>query len=298
MSLVEVAILELSRAFQTVLKKSCVLGSKTELQELEREKQSAKSPNRIPYLLSIALMLCGCALVFSLIAFMKGPSSLLAASAKSGFTAAFSLIFVSEIGDKQSSLAGPSGKEIGNRNPRKPVEEKKNDNNSAAPASKAQVVGWPPIRSFRKNTLATNLSKNNDDEGKSGVGSLYVKVSMDGAPYLRKIDLKTYCSYKELSSALEKMFSCFTIGHCASHGLPGQEHLRENCLKDLLHGSEYVLTYEDKDGDWMLVGDVPWEMFTDSCKRLRIMKGSDATGLAPRLGMKYQSKEIMKPRKV
>ncbi|CAA3018078.1 auxin-responsive IAA27-like [Olea europaea subsp. europaea] len=179
----------------------------------------------------------------------------------------------------QSSLAGPSGKEIGNRNPRKPVEEKKNDNNSAAPASKAQVVGWPPIRSFRKNTLATNLSKNNDDEGKSGVGSLYVKVSMDGAPYLRKIDLKTYCSYKELSSALEKMFSCFTIGHCASHGLPGQEHLRENCLKDLLHGSEYVLTYEDKDGDWMLVGDVPWEMFTDSCKRLRIMKGSDATGL-------------------
>lgn len=21
----------------------------------------------------------------------------------------------------------------------------------------------------------------------------------------------------------------------------------------------YVLTYEDKDGDWMMVGDVPWE---------------------------------------
>uniref|UniRef100_A0A803NBV0 Auxin-responsive protein n=1 Tax=Chenopodium quinoa TaxID=63459 RepID=A0A803NBV0_CHEQI len=29
-------------------------------------------------------------------------------------------------------------------------------------------------------------------------------------------------------------------------------------LRDLLHGSEYVLTYEDKDGDWMLVGDVPF----------------------------------------
>ncbi|URD88773.1 auxin-responsive protein [Musa troglodytarum] len=27
---------------------------------------------------------------------------------------------------------------------------------------------------------------------------------------------------------------------------------------DLLRGSEHVLTYEDKDGDWMLVGDVPW----------------------------------------
>jgi auxin-responsive protein IAA len=28
---------------------------------------------------------------------------------------------------------------------------------------------------------------------------------------------------------------------------------------DLLKGSEYVLTYEDKDNDWMLVGDVPWK---------------------------------------
>lgn len=24
-------------------------------------------------------------------------------------------------------------------------------------------------------------------------------------------------------------------------------------------GSDYAPTYEDKDGDWMLVGDVPWE---------------------------------------
>jgi auxin-responsive protein IAA len=27
----------------------------------------------------------------------------------------------------------------------------------------------------------------------------------------------------------------------------------------LLDNSEYQLTYEDRDGDWMLVGDVPWE---------------------------------------
>jgi auxin-responsive protein IAA len=27
---------------------------------------------------------------------------------------------------------------------------------------------------------------------------------------------------------------------------------------DLKSGDELVLTYEDKDGDWMLVGDVPW----------------------------------------
>lgn len=48
-------------------------------------------------------------------------------------------------------------------------------------------------------------------------------------------------------------------GQCGSAGVPSREGLSESRLMDLLHGSEYVLTYEDKDGDWMLVGDVPWE---------------------------------------
>ena len=54
---------------------------------------------------------------------------------------------------------------------------------------------------------------------------------------------------------------CFILlsGQCGSHGAPGKEKLSESKLRDLLHGSEYVLTYEDRDGDWMLVGDVPWE---------------------------------------
>uniref|UniRef100_A0A5B7AZK2 Auxin-responsive protein n=2 Tax=Davidia involucrata TaxID=16924 RepID=A0A5B7AZK2_DAVIN len=163
-------------------------------------------------------------------------------------------------------------------------EMKTSNNNSSAPAAKAQVVGWPPIRSFRKNTLATT-SKNNKEV------ALFVKVSMDGAPYLRKVDLRMYSTYQELSSALEKMFSCFTIGQCGSHGAPGREMLSESKLRDLLHGSEYVLTYEDKDGDWMLVGDVPWEMFIDSCKRLKIMKSSDAIGLAPRAMEKSKNRD-------
>ncbi|KAB5563899.1 hypothetical protein DKX38_003953 [Salix brachista] len=188
---------------------------------------------------------------------------------------------------QKSCVAGPAKKDDVAQSP-KPVQEKNSqvaaaNENSSAPAAKAQVVGWPPIRSFRKNTMASSLVKNNEDvEGKSGYGCLYVKVSMDGAPYLRKVDLKTYNNYLDLSSALEKMFSCFTIGQCGSHGLRGQDGLTESRLKDILHGSEYVLTYEDKDGDWMLVGDVPWDMFTDSCRRLRIMKGSEAIGLAPR----------------
>lgn len=163
------------------------------------------------------------------------------------------------------------------------------NSSSNPPVAKAQVVGWPPVRSFRKNILATS-SKNNDEvDGKPGPGALFVKVSMDGAPYLRKVDLRGYSTYQQLSSALEKMFSCFTIGQCGSQGGPGRESLSESKLRDLLHGSEYVLSYEDKDGDWMLVGDVPWDMFIGSCKRLKIMKGSDAIGLAPRVTEKSKN---------
>ncbi|KAK8936190.1 Auxin-responsive protein IAA27 [Platanthera zijinensis] len=160
------------------------------------------------------------------------------------------------------------------------------------PNAKAQVVGWPPIRSYRKNTMATNPSNSKEDaERNQGPGCLYIKVSMDGAPYLRKVDLRNYCSYKELSSELEKMFSGFTMGHCGANGIPSRDRLSERCLMDLLSGSECVLTYEDKDGDWMLVGDVPWEMFIESCKRLRIMKGSDAIGLAPRVMEKSRNQK-------
>nr|CAB3466418.1 unnamed protein product [Digitaria exilis] len=145
-------------------------------------------------------------------------------------------------------------------------------------APKAQVVGWPPVRSFRKNIMSVQSekvaggSKDAADGDKSspaaGGAAAFVKVSLDGAPYLRKVDLKMYKSYQELSKALEKMFSSFTIGSCGSQGMNG---MNESKLVDLLNGSEYVPTYEDKDGDWMLVGD--------SCKRLRIMKGSEAIGL-------------------
>lgn len=133
------------------------------------------------------------------------------------------------------------------------------------PPPKAQIVGWPPVKDFRKvRTIAASSSR-------------YVKVSMDGAPYLRKVDLKMYSTYHDLSSALENMFSCIiTIGKSGSHAL------NESNLFDVHNGSEYVPTYEDKDGDWMLVGDVPWEMFVDSCQRMRIMKASEAIGLAPR----------------
>ncbi|KAJ8759461.1 hypothetical protein K2173_007008 [Erythroxylum novogranatense] len=127
-----------------------------------------------------------------------------------------------------------------------------------APPTKAQVVGWPPIRSYRKNCVQ---AKKIEAEGTG----IYVKVSMDGAPYLRKIDLNIYEGYPELLKALEDMFKFQVAGKYSDRGG--------------YNGSEYAPTYEDKDGDWMLVGDVPWDMFINSCKRLRIMKGSEARGL-------------------
>ncbi|KAI3463360.1 hypothetical protein Pfo_020023 [Paulownia fortunei] len=136
---------------------------------------------------------------------------------------------------------------------------------STPPPSKAQVVGWPPVRSYRK-----NMMKN----------CKYVKVAVDGAPYLRKVDLEIYTSYQQLMDALEDMFTCLTICNVVN----------ERKIMDPANGTEYVPTYEDRDGDWMLVGDVPWKMFVESCKRLRLMKSSEAIGLAPKTSSKGLSR--------
>ncbi|XP_010512022.1 PREDICTED: auxin-responsive protein IAA7 [Camelina sativa] len=163
----------------------------------------------------------------------------------------------------------------------------------AKPPAKAQVVGWPPVRNYRKNIMtqqkASGTEEASSEKAGSGSGGAagagLVKVSMDGAPYLRKVDLKMYKSYQDLSDALAKMFSSFTMGNYGAQGMI--DFMNESKLMNLLNSSEYVPSYEDKDGDWMLVGDVPWEMFVESCKRLRIMKGSEAIGLAPRAMEKY-----------
>ncbi|KAL4589161.1 hypothetical protein LXL04_002065 [Taraxacum kok-saghyz] len=129
-------------------------------------------------------------------------------------------------------------------------------------SEKEQVVGWPPVNFYRKNAVSSNFK--------------FVKVAVDGAPYMRKVDLGSYAGYQQLLCALEDIFSCFT-----------DSGLNENKLMDPLNQMEYVTTYVDKDGDWMLVGDVPWTMFFDSCKRIRLMRSSEAiNGLAPRTPLK------------
>lgn len=77
---------------------------------------------------------------------------------------------------------------------------------------RAQVVGWPPVRSYRKNIMAQKNTSEEGEKATSSTTAAFVKVCMDGAPYLRKVDLKMYESYQQLSDALAKMFSSFTMG--------------------------------------------------------------------------------------
>nr|AOT28190.1 AUX4 protein [Phyllostachys edulis] len=135
------------------------------------------------------------------------------------------------------------------------------DDQDITTAAKAQVVGWPPVRAYRRNTFQAAAKKAEQQQG-----GLYVKVSMDGAPYLRKVDLRMYKGYKELREALDVLFiKCFSASASAIGA-----HAADGC------GDQFAIAYEDKDGDLMLVGDVPWDMFISSCKKLRIMKGSEA----------------------
>ncbi|GJM98062.1 hypothetical protein PR202_ga15037 [Eleusine coracana subsp. coracana] len=139
------------------------------------------------------------------------------------------------------------------------------DNKQQPPSPKARAVGWPPVRAYRRNALREE-------------GCKLVKVAVDGAPYLRKVDLAAHDGYAPLLRALHGMFaSClaFVHGGADDDGVVAR-------LVDSATGAEYVPTYEDKDGDWMLVGDVPFKMFVDSCKRIRLMKSSEAVNLSPR----------------
>nr|GFB64141.1 auxin-responsive protein IAA4-like [Tanacetum cinerariifolium] len=118
-------------------------------------------------------------------------------------------------------------------------------NNARSESNAAKEGGMDSVPAARKNNMQ---AKKTESEG-----GMYVKVN-----------LKVYKGYSELLKALENMFK-LTIGVYSK--------------RDGYKGSKYAPTYEDKNGDWMLVGDVPWEMFMVSCKRMRILKGSEAKGL-------------------
>ncbi|KAG5587255.1 hypothetical protein H5410_047689 [Solanum commersonii] len=142
-----------------------------------------------------------------------------------------------------------------------------NEQQDSPPPPKAQVVGWPPVRSYRKNHVSKLSESDNNSSG------MYLKVSMDGAPYLRKIDLKVYKSYQELLKALQNMFKCtigkfcYTVDECTQ---------KEKDIMDLIM-HQHMKTR-------MVIGCL-LVMYHGRClsvlaKGLEVIKGSEAKGLA------------------
>lgn len=148
------------------------------------------------------------------------------------------------------------------------------------------VVGWPPIRSLRKNLASgnsTKLASESPDVIQDNVcdkkpvdnspkSSKFVKINMDGIPIGRKVDLMAYDSYAKLSYAVDELFRGLIAA--LRDGMIGEDP--ESLVKE---NGEYTLVYEDNDGDRMLVGDVPWHMFVSTVKRLRVLRSSDLPAL-------------------
>ncbi|WCJ22594.1 indole-3-acetic acid inducible 30 [Euphorbia peplus] len=97
------------------------------------------------------------------------------------------------------------------------------------------------------------------EENECSSATFFVKVYMEGIPIGRKLDLLAHDGYHDLITTLDHMFCTNIIW--SEMEMDG-EHT-DQC---------HVLTYEDKEGDWLMVGDVPWEMFLCSVKRLKITR--------------------------
>uniref|UniRef100_A0ACD5U1B2 Uncharacterized protein n=1 Tax=Avena sativa TaxID=4498 RepID=A0ACD5U1B2_AVESA len=160
---------------------------------------------------------------------------------------------------------------------------------SSSPQGRAAVlpvVGWPPVRSFRRNLTNGTSSKQSperqNDEAPDKAKLIckkrpLVKINMDGIPIGRKVNLTAYDSYQKLSSAVEELFRGFLEAQndlsCAESG---EQRAEEKIFSGLLDGTgEYALVYEDDDGDRLLVGDIPWSAFVSAAKRLRVMRRSE-----------------------
>ena len=87
-------------------------------------------------------------------------------------------------------------------------------------------MGWPPIRSFRKNLASSSSSKpipespnamlnkvSSEEPAQSCGKGFFVKINMDGVPIGRKVNLKAYDSYQKLSSAVDELFRGLLAGY-------------------------------------------------------------------------------------
>ncbi|XP_076904310.1 auxin-responsive protein IAA26-like isoform X2 [Bidens hawaiensis] len=148
----------------------------------------------------------------------------------------------------------------------------------------APVVGWPPIRSFRKNIGTSSLKPapvKKEQPVESCQKCFFVKINMNGVPIGRKVDLNAYDSYEKLSVAVDQLFrGLLAAQNDTSGGRINGDGEHDKAITGLLNGNgEYTLVYEDNEGDRMLVGDVPWQMFVSSVKRLRVIKSSEISNV-------------------
>ncbi|KAA8549010.1 hypothetical protein F0562_000694 [Nyssa sinensis] len=117
-----------------------------------------------------------------------------------------------------------------------------------------QASDWPPIKPLLRKALAAEEEEDNHP-------TFFVKVYMEGIPIGRKLDLLAHQGYCDVITTLDHMFST-NILWAKEDGVMHSE----KC---------HVLTYQDKEGDWMMVGDVPWEMFLNTVKRLKISRPAE-----------------------
>ncbi|KAL8488631.1 hypothetical protein ACS0TY_024792 [Phlomoides rotata] len=156
---------------------------------------------------------------------------------------------------------------------------------SSIPSPAALATRNDCIRSFRKNLANGSCSSKlaSDSPEKSSPKpyvncerSPFVKINMDVVPIGQKVDLKARINAVRMRTDLV----------CLSFILLAQSDSCVGGIKDkddggkeiggFLDGSgEYTLVYEDNEGDRMLVGDVPWNMFVSTIKRLRVLKSSE-----------------------
>ncbi|XP_010250166.1 PREDICTED: auxin-responsive protein IAA5-like [Nelumbo nucifera] len=129
------------------------------------------------------------------------------------------------------------------------------------------IVGWPPINSWRKKLHHQHQGGgvaderiHRDENACRGPNSKYVKVKMEGLAIGRKIDLSLYSSYQTLTSAVISMFGKYQSSVQGAKSGP--------------EPTSYTLVYQDREGDWLLVGDAPWETFIGSVQRMKLIKRS------------------------
>ncbi|CAL5046216.1 unnamed protein product [Urochloa decumbens] len=121
-----------------------------------------------------------------------------------------------------------------------------------------RLVGWPPVKCAHRRSCVAG-------------GGGYVKVNMEGVAIGRKVDVSLHGSYEELLRTLAGMFPPPSADTGAG-GAIAEEAAPAATRHERGRGHRlYVVTYEDGEGDWLLVGDVPWDAFAKSVKRLKIL---------------------------